>query len=590
MKYLWSGALVDAAFAAVVVALAVLNAAHATDRAGKRLFNVLFLVSLVLFAVSSFLYLSTGQLTAYWLSWLEDAFAYACIFMVLALTLSAALFIKDRRIKAALAIAIIAIVVVFYLHYVIYAADDETVIGYYAVQHMLQGINPYTTSISQTLFTSNVTTGRITFTQDNTVIGAVDYPALYFLVSVPFYLAFSGYGFQAIAQLYMHTQAVVFFLIFIGALALVMKKDEPFRPNFAAYVLFGAFSMFIASMQTFLMLALVLLLYTAASKKYSWLIIGLAVSLQELLWPIMLLFIVYTINNKGWRSGIREIVGAGAIFMLINGYFIISAPYSYISSVLLTVGNILPQPSSSIGYLIASQYPIGMHSYPILIALSTALMVIVSLYANDRRAIPLLAMIPLLFINHLLLVYYILLALLFTLVCRIDSGHRPIGRFRSYVNTAAGKAAAYVATLVVIAAIVAVVALSHASYESGFSIHLYNQTAELQNNGTVLYRADVLYGGPGTSAYLAFMIEYQGQGGLFYGLSAQRLFKGSLNCAAYPCATNPNLMHLSNGIYALNATIPSNITAGTAYLNTVIYNSGHYYVGPSFTVTAPPAR
>src|SRR5208283_3732191 len=141
-------------------------------------------------------------------------------------------------------------------------------------------------------------------------------------------------------------------------------------------------------------------------KRYSWLILGLMVSLQEQLWVIALLFIAYSFNNNGARKGLKDLLGVAAVFLLINGYFMFTAPSSYVQDFIGPLAAVLPNQDSPIGYLLASVYQVPLYAYTYLFLISIALSLLVSLYLNDRKLILPLSVIPFLFLGHASTLYY----------------------------------------------------------------------------------------------------------------------------------------------------------------------------------------
>ncbi len=284
--------------------------------------------------------------------------------------------------------------------------DDEEFITLNAANYFVRGINPYTMNFSSILASniSKMVRGR-TYTANGTVVGSLSYPALSFLIFVPFALInntgayhFTYGGFYVIYAL--------FAFIVIVTTAYMLKKEHIERPPAGAIVaLLFAFAGF-ASINDFLMLALVMIALYKMDSRHLWIVLGILASLQEETWIVILLILIYVLRNYGTKKALYDLLGTVMIFILINGYFIILSPSSFAKGMLGTVnGELRPQSYSAFGYLILKMYPLLKESIvffaAIIVALATFYIV------NVKELIPLFGLLPLMFLFNGIPAYYL---------------------------------------------------------------------------------------------------------------------------------------------------------------------------------------
>ena len=563
-----------AVYATVMILYVVLYGFCLMRHSDSRLLYAAFSVTSLMFLAACFLYIRSGQFSLSFLFLIENVLAYAGLLMILMFIANVIIYAERKYLKAVMVLVIASIVILVYGTSLIqYQLNDEVLIGYYGAHNLLDGINPYTHPINSLLDSYGRSIGSFV-TLNNSILGKSDYPAGYFLILTPFYLLYHG-GASRITGAYMHSQMVVFFLILLLSLGLVTKKGELFRPNYLAYLAFGFVSLWNDSTMTFIMVALMLMLYTDIGNRYPWIFLGLAAALQEELWIMVLLFMAYYLNNYGLRKGMHIAVGTFAIFLAISGYFIILSPSGYFGSILGSSAIQLPGSYAAVGYFLSILYPINVHAYSILFGIAILLVVLASLYINKKGLIPILAMIPFLFLFSSM-VYFILPIFIFTIVCNVpihDDNGDLFGRaIRSNSRYALG---AVFGVSVAILASFAFVEVSHLGYINEFNVNLSNQTVSASMNSMV-YRADLSFSGAGNdSAYL--IVEVSGDGGSYlFGLYNQSIINNSLKCG-YPCSINVNLIQL-NDTKRVEATMPAISSPGSStYISAIIYNSNHYY-------------
>ncbi len=578
-----SGTAIMVVYTIGIIVFSFVYGLHLSKNINPIFIDTSFIANTILFIIVATLYLDGGQIGTHSFRFVENFVAYMGIFIILLFLANIFAYSERKSARAAVLVTIIVIALCLYYSPLVikYVVDDETLIGYYATLHLLSGINPYTQSISQLLYKSHNSIGA-TLETSNQLAGVVGYPALFFLVQVPFYMLFAPTQ-ASLSSYYIHAQGTIFFMAMVFSLILITKRTERnnlFRQNWLLYLAFGIMSLTLSSMMVFLMAALVLMLYTEIGEKYPWIFLGLAAALQEQLWVIVIMFMVYYFNNYGIRKGGRTLLGTGAVFLLINGYFVVSSPSSYINSVLTTLESIVPTYSAAIGYFIASSYPIALQDYTYVFLMAIALMAILFAYINKKAMIPIFGTLPLLFIDHGIPIYLASAVFIFAAVYHTDFEGETEGRLRHFARSSRARAAAVMSAFALLVfAMIVFIQYSHSSYISSFDPIISNQSAALLNNGNIEYSASLTYSGVNnTNVYLMLTTAYANTYS-YWGLYNQSLIKDSLICNYYPCGVNTNKLLLYNATgRKIEALIPSNFSAGSiGYVSAILYNGHHYY-------------
>ncbi len=582
-----TGLAIIVVFSAVTISYIVYYAsAPQKNGPGARAMSKAFAaVSILLFAASTLLYLNLGpQFVVSFVELLIHITTYFVIMIPLFFLISAYSYLKVPKARLVVMAVILLVVVAYFVKIFLYTYDDELMISYTAAKNILNGIDPYSVSIAAQLYGYQQSPQHLglTLTSSNAIVGSADYPALYFLVQAPFYVITLLLHPAASVVSFINLQAFAFFFIFILAyLRVIRKQGNSLKPNFIAYLFMSFLLINLSSMVVFLMMALVMVLYSDIGERYSWLFLGLMASLQEQLWIIVLLFIVYSFNNYGARRGLRDLLGSVLVFLFINGIFIAAGPSEYVNSIMLVASGILPSNSAVMGYAISSMYAISFNAFTYLFVLSVLLVAVATLYARDKRPILLLSIIPFFFMNHGLNLYYLLPVTVFSFVAALDTD--PKGGARNRLRALCerngnARHAFYALIIAITAAMLYVIYSAHSSYLSAINLSIKNQSIFSAGPGNLTYSAVLTYV-PQSNAtvYLALQVSSQSEVA-FYGIFNQSIINGSLNCR-YPsqCSINVNKITLNeSGSYDIRATIPSNQPL-PLYVSAILYNSKYYY-------------
>lgn len=259
---------------------------------------------------------------------LQPAEGYTLIAALLStLVIVAALHFVIRRepsgkIRWPYTIAILALVVVVvfaiqaYTAYAIHwIGTDELAYNYFAASLLLHGVNPYTASMAPILVLNSI---YPTLTMNGGCSCSYDYPALSFLVLLPeSLLSYQDF-------IYFAVLVKVALAVFISFL-LYRKSGSPYSilPIAAWLVALG----YLGASHIIVISALLMLAYIYRQRiLLSSALLGLAASLHQLSWIALPFFFVLTLREYGRLNALKSIGIVVALFLLINGYFIIASP------------------------------------------------------------------------------------------------------------------------------------------------------------------------------------------------------------------------------------------------------------------------
>ncbi len=467
--------------------------------------------------------------------------------------------------------------------------DDEEFISIAAAHALVLGQNPYSISFTNPLYNYSITknfSAGLTYTTNNLFEAGVDYPALSFLIFAPF-AALSSMG-LALSNWGVNTLNVILTLLVIFVIAFVVKPDALRRPPVAILIFLLAFFAVYATLIDFAMLAVALLAFYFIDNKYLWILLGIAASMQEQLWLVVILMLIYSFREHGMRRGSFNLAGTVLIFLLINGYFIAANPPAFLGQVFAPVsGYILPGPSAPIGFSVLAIYNTLLSSESILFVSAALISIILFTWLRDRRLIFLLALLPLMSLYHAILPYYtfFLLAVIVTLYIKDTPRSKDSRRLPSALSS--GIALSCIAVLMLVTGLLMI--SSHSAFEkigasvSGQSLlppslhsTLYNATLGYSSNalGQLALQEVVMY------AHHAVPVAYGTQGERiliepYYNFSSEGL--------SYE--VNPNRIPLTGqaGSVNISVEIPSNSTTRVGLAECVIYGGPFYYICPAAT-------
>ncbi len=506
--------------------------------------------------------------------------------ILLPLFMGAYLIAKKHKMYGYIFLSIVLILSIFFFlsGFIIksYSITDEIFIGVRSISYLLNGMSPYQNSVVPALYQNRSVFG-LTVTTGNKIVGTLNYPALYLFASLPFYFAASSPTVYNIEHYILPLQVTTFLLFLFFAIAISIDTKNFMRPIFGLAILLGIFLVDYVSVVSFLMLAMLILAYKYTGTKYFWVLIGLCLSVQELLWfPILLLWL-YSVNKYGLKKGIYEALGALFIFLIINSYFIALNYHAFFNSILdplqkmiLTTGN------SSFGFALQYIYPVPLNTYSLLFGIAILILVIAFVYLDNKRLVGLFSIIPFLFVFHSSVTYCIFFMAFMFVTLFIKTEDRKPGLITSHLKRS--KKAVF-STIMALALVFALVIFaSHAIYLQGFNVRVSSQQLyyDAQLNKTV-YTARLDYSNLlNNSAYIEFFIynNWQVQA---LGIGNYSLINNSAKCNYddYGCLWNVNRIALSNrtGTYQIQAYLwNGNAVSYLKNARLVLYSGKYVYV------------
>lgn len=575
--------------AAVFGILVVLNVfiTFATDGKGRyrRLAHLTFLLSVFMIFVTALVSGAPNLIFALIVFQLFFWGFYFVIMLVLYCVTVWGVYLARvlKNYKAAL-ILFALLVILLYFYYLSgslfhgYKPNDEIFLSFLSDRALLNGSDPYALTFPNQMINAsmNGTTNSLAVTTSNTVMDFIDYPSLYFIADIPFYLV-TGDNVRLLGSFDLSLEAVVFIIFMMVTIVLLMDRKKFLKVNWILIIASGMAIYLVASLVQVLMYALLLLAYVKIDRKYLWVILGVVASLQELAWIPVLLMIGYVFNNYGLKNGIRTALGTILLFLALN-YFIFLNPSAYINDIFGPVSRLLlPNATALFGYAIVTNYGTLLGTYTYLFYIATAAILLLFLYLNDRKLIFLLSMLPFLFLAHGLNVYFGFFVFLFIVTLYIPKKKEDAGHFRTMQG---GKPTfLYLSMGLLFLLSIFLINNSHQTYSKNFDVMLTNQSLYLSGKN-ITYTADLSYHHLGNNTLYFAVLEYGNFSYGFRGFINDRLLPNALNCTDYPCDVNVNRIILdpNQSSYHLVANLGPKNWDGEYYFAGVLYNGQYYYL------------
>ncbi|MCL4404488.1 MAG: hypothetical protein M1544_00410 [Candidatus Marsarchaeota archaeon] len=519
---------------------------------------------------------------------------YAIAIPVLMATLFGFYFLKNNfRHARAVAVALFITAIALFFFYQLYifgysgiGSDDEMVIAYFSLHYALAGHNPYDFSSAKILF-SNGTRYGFTLLTNNTVVGRLDYPALFMFLGAPFYSMFAGTA----ASVMDHGNSIGYLALLLVSLFLFASFAGKrilgdFRILAPAIVVFMLYSLQIVSFQYPFMVIMLLLMLRFAKSRYLFLILGIAASVQELLWVPVLLAIVYVFSTKGIRDGLKLVAMGAIVFLAINGYFIALGPGTFIAQVFKPLnGNLVPFYFSPGSFLIQEFYPIPLSAYSVFFYLLVAASALITAYSGNRLTILTGMFISYMAIDHSLIVYFLMPVAVMASAIAMGTRFDEKSILKAFLKSHGFESLKFLASTLSALSIIAILALVyfHAQYESNFGLRVISQSMHHYGNST-LYNVS-LYDPVGNMG--AYVLEYyytynseSNVAGLnltnesYNSYITNSTCKSGCNVSGY---TNNNLIRLEKGTDSLHFYVPANASS----VECAFYSDRYFYLCPS---------
>lgn len=203
-----------------------------------------------------------------------------------------------------------------------WAGDDVMVFDYYAASLFLQGHNPYAANMSYIL---NQYGTPPTILLNGTYVHTYDYPAFSFLQFIFIPLLGIKSLFSFIALMVLFTVSYSFIVYYRSG------RSKPVLLLLAAWILLSY--AFVVGVVLYLAIPIVLLFaYLYRGRPLvSGVLMGIAASTQQLIWFALPFLYVAILREKGWKQAAIAVAASVAVFVAINGLFVVTYPKAFYS-------------------------------------------------------------------------------------------------------------------------------------------------------------------------------------------------------------------------------------------------------------------
>ena len=563
------------------------------ERQKKRrrcLLDCLFAAFLVnMSAMVAYSALISGIFLYSMLTYVYITLVYAVMIIVAAFPFFIGAYLIRNKISTKLGIVFLALAVILLAIYFVsglvvksYAASDETFVVVREITYALRGINPYNYSLARQLYANRTLMG-IAVTTNNTVIGRMPYPALYMLLNFPFYVFAYPPTIHNIGLRILPSEVAVFMAFLFIVIVFSIDKERakyPILGLMSILALLVSYSSFIPNY--ILMLAMLVLAYKSTGTKYSWLLFGLCISIQEFLWIPIVMLIAYTFNNYGFKKGFYDVALALLVFLAINGYFIAQGPQTFFSSIFMQIKLIIAPNNSSFGFLMQSIFPLLQGTYQILFGVAILLMLAAYVYTNKKYMLGLFGMVPFAFMFFAQARYYAFFAvLLFITMFISEKGKSERGTITKFLRSNRKLLAFAVLFLLAVSALA--ILASHYDFARRFDIRVSGQRIYYDSalNRTV-YSANMSYGNLSCGHVYFTLFYYTGKFDSI-GIGNHSVIASnatSCNSSDIQCASIQNRISLNgSGVYHMAIYLANgNDTKNFSHARMLIYNGDYIYI------------
>ncbi len=477
-----------------------------------------------------------------------------------------------------LAIAFL-ISIIFFIYIVkSFQVGDETIISALDVKSILMQQNPYAESFAKYIY-SNFSTAGGTLTMNNEVIGKTNYPALYFIVAVPFYL-FSLPTIYNISHIGVKIEVSIFIFLLVSGIAILLNEKKLRGFDFGFIAMFVFMLSTVTSPVDYLVLLFLVISYVKLDSQYSFIPLGIAASLQEEAWIPIILMLVYALNREGLLKGMKKAAGAVAVFLLINSVFIIANPRAYFDAVFAPIGNLFPFGIPPTGSLMLFGYHVPIDAAVFAFSMFTILSITLLLFFDRKVLVPFLSLMPMMVLFHTLGKYYTFFLFFgaFALAA-VKKEKQDRGLITRYLHRNIG--VFYLALLIIVMVFVIGIYLYHMQYLSNFDVRITNQSISYIGNNTI-YDAQLHYSNMTNGTVYLYLQGYSNYTMVYgiYGINNSLIGTHPECNDSYTCYVNYNRINLvgKDGIYDVHAVIEGqHVTDRATRLHAMIYDTKYVY-------------
>ncbi len=543
----------------------------------KKSNEVFFVAAIALLALAVFYSHALTQfikVTALWTitSLIFFVELYATFFMI---ALAVYFVEKNKGVSAILfSSAFIVIMLLFGTKLIISGMgyDDEMFIIVKSTKLLLEGINPYGVSFSSALL-SNSSRFLPTVSLQNTILGNLQYPPLFMLAYAPFYI---------ISQANVETSFIAaygfYLFLFISALFISRKENKRLTPiSMSLAFLIAVVISLVSAVMDLLLVAVTMLAYSKLESKNAWLFLGIAISLQELLWVPTFFMLVYLANEMGVRHAAKQFIGAVGVFLAISAWFMISKPGAFFASMFTPLYQPLPSNTSPLGFALIRLLGMDISAYLPLFGIYLFLFSLLLLYHNRKPMIFLLSMIVFLIYYRSIVTYYTIFGILFAFAVFETREGKKNGVFTRILRK--NKPEFFLIVALLVAASALIIVKAHTNYSQSFNISFTNQSLQVHGN-TALLTGTIKCSNIHNKTIYVFVGALNATGVYELGLVNDTIILHSPEktaiCNAEVCSADTNEITL-NGTESYNFAASINVPK-IRCIYAVFYSSNYYYV------------
>ncbi|MEM3781476.1 MAG: hypothetical protein QXT43_00735 [Candidatus Micrarchaeaceae archaeon] len=569
-----------AAFGALFFAYAY---AFAIRKSLKRLLHSLFALSVLTFAGVIYAAGAPFAILSGTIGILELFSIDLLVLLPAAFLIATGTYIYKKSKSAAMIVLIAALllVLVYFATDLIlkgFGFDDEMFIVVQSIKELEHGINPYGISFARLIY-YNRTVFVPTVSTTNKILGTLQYPPLFLISFLPFYLL-SGKSIESISAIGFTVSYTAYLFVLVLVTFLVKKRRDRLKPSVAFLSVVAISATVFSAVQDLLLIALLIIAYEKAESGYAWVFFGLCASLQELAWVPILLLVAYIALFKGMLAGVKQLGLSLLLFLAIGSWFIATKPQAFLLSLFEPLGKPIPSATSPFGFAILKT-GVALNAYTTIFAAVLIISVLLLALHKEKKLIPLLSMLPFLFLDHSIVTYYTIFGTVFAYAVFMSSESKRAQRhsglfFRSHAHIL------YAA--IVLAIITAALAAfgAHSAYVRAFNISTSNATLSnvaIANNTTSTLREELSYSNLANSTVYMYFITKPAYGiASTVGFFNETIINSNTNisCESYACKINTNALVLKGkGSYELIASFTSK--EALACVEPIIY-SGNYWL------------
>ncbi len=498
---------------------------------------------------------------------------------------------KFRRNLKIIIIVLFLISIILFSFYTLsgikkFVFSDEQFLSFLFFKQLILNHNPYANSIInanslQYVLYSNFSNFNIsmpTFNTNNKIITNMPYPSMYFLTSIPFYFI-SKINLKNIFSFDAKIEYLVFDFLLFFIIAFLLDKKQLKKPMFIIILILGASIFAVATPIDILLISLLLIAYFKINNKYIWIVLGLILSMQELMFLPVLFLIIYSFNNQGIKRGFYNFVGAISVFAILNLYFLVKNANAFINSVFLAINSyLIPNSLAPFGFFILNYIAIPLSYFKYLFILSSIILILIFIYLNKKELIALFSLIPLLFLQRSIIPYFSIFILFLIIILYLENKtNEKQKQIKLTLNLF------YILLSILIISFIIILIFGHYQYLKYYNIYVKQVSFNINNiTNTTNYKLLIIYKNTSLNYVNIFINIHKNNNIDTIGLYNEHILVNE----SYNAINKLKLQNLVNNNFVLlnktknNSEISISINGTYNVMRCTLYNNQFYYNCP----------